>query len=51
MQAFKQQVLIRHIRRMSGHRDLNTLRLYDIDRENLEDNAVNELSYKIKSPA
>ena len=27
---------------MSGHQDLNTLRLYDLDRENLEDNAINE---------
>lgn len=43
--AFKQGVPIRHIQRMSGHRDLNTLRLYDIDRENLDDNAINELSY------
>ncbi len=48
-QAFKQQVPIRHIQRMSGHQDLNTLRLYDLDRENLEDNAINELSYETKS--
>jgi hypothetical protein len=33
---------------MSGHQDLNTLRLYDLDRENLEDNAINELSYDIE---
>ncbi|MEO6589799.1 MAG: tyrosine-type recombinase/integrase [Pyrinomonadaceae bacterium] len=46
-QAFKQKVPIRHIQRMSGHQDLNTLRLYDIDRENLEDNAINELSYEV----
>ena len=45
-QAFKQRVPIRHIQRMSGHQDLNTLRLYDLDRENLEDNANNELSYE-----
>jgi len=44
-QAFKQKVPIRNIQRMSGHQDLNTLRLYDLDRENLEDNAINELSY------
>ena len=44
-QAFKQRVPIRHIQRMSGHQDLNTLRLYDLDRENLEDNAINELTY------
>lgn len=48
-QAFKQRVPIRHIQRMSGHQDLNTLRLYDLDRENLEDNAINELSYETKS--
>lgn len=47
-QAFKQKVPIRHIQRMSGHQDLNTLRLYDLDRENLEDNAINELSYEIE---
>lgn len=47
-QAFKQRVPIRHIQRMSGHHDLNTLRLYDLDRENLEDNAINELSYETK---
>ncbi|MBX7174719.1 MAG: tyrosine-type recombinase/integrase [Pyrinomonadaceae bacterium] len=47
-QAFKQKVPIRHIQRMSGHQDLNTLRLYDLDRENLEDNAINELSYEEK---
>jgi integrase/recombinase XerD len=47
-QAFKQRVPIRHIQRMSGHQDLNTLRLYDLDRENLEDNAINELSYEEK---
>jgi site-specific recombinase XerD len=46
-QAFKQKVPIRNIQRMSGHQDLNTLRLYDLDRENLEDNAINELSYEI----
>lgn len=46
-QAFKQKVPIRNIQRMSGHQDLNTLRLYDLDRENLEDNAINELSYDI----
>lgn len=45
-QAFKQKVPIRNIQRMSGHQDLNTLRLYDLDRENLEDNAINELSYE-----
>lgn len=45
-QAFKQRVPIRHIQRMSGHQDLNTLRLYDLDLENLEDNAINELSYE-----
>ena len=44
-QAFKQKVPIRNIQRMSSHQDLNTLRLYDLDRENLEDNAINELSY------
>lgn len=33
------------IQRMSGHQDLKTLRLYELDRENLEDNAINELSY------
>ena len=44
-QAFKQRVPIRHIQRMSGHQDLNTLRLYDLDRENLEDNAISELNY------
>ncbi|MGI8466862.1 MAG: tyrosine-type recombinase/integrase [Pyrinomonadaceae bacterium] len=44
-QAFKQKVPIRNIQRMSGHQDLNTLRLYDLDRENLEDNAINELNY------
>lgn len=47
-QAFKQKVPIRNIQRMSGHQDLNTLRLYDLDRENLEDNAINELSYETK---
>jgi site-specific recombinase XerD len=47
-QAFKQRVPIRHIQRMSGHQDLNTLRLYDLDRENLEDNAINELSYETR---
>lgn len=47
-QAFKQRVPIRHIQRMSGHQDLNTLRLYDLDRENLEDNAINELSYEVE---
>lgn len=47
-QAFKQRVPIRHIQRMSGHQDLNTLRLYDLDRENLEDNAINELNYEIE---
>lgn len=47
-QAFKQRVPIRHIQRMSGHQDLNTLRLYDLDRENLEDNAINELSYDVE---
>lgn len=46
-QAFKQKVPIRNIQRMSGHQDLNTLRLYDMDRENLEDNAINELNYDI----
>lgn len=45
-QAFKQKVPIRNIQRMSGHQDLNTLRLYDLDRENLEDNAINELTYE-----
>lgn len=48
-QAFKQRVPIRHIQRMSGHQDLNTLRLYDLDRENLEDNAINELSYNVET--
>jgi site-specific recombinase XerD len=48
-QAFKQRVPIRHIQRMSGHQDLNTLRLYDLDRENLEDNAINELSYDVET--
>lgn len=48
-QAFKQKVPIRNIQRMSGHQDLNTLRLYDLDRENLEDNAINELSYEIET--
>lgn len=48
-QAFKQRVPIRHIQRMSGHQDLNTLRLYDLDRENLEDNAINELSYEVEA--
>ena len=43
--AFKLQIPIHHIQRMSGHQDLNTLRLYDIDRENLEDNAINQLNY------
>lgn len=43
--AFKQNIPIHHIQRMSGHRNLDTLRLYDIDRENLDDNAINELSY------
>ncbi len=47
-QAFKQRVPIRHIQRMSGHQDLNTPRLYDLDRENLEDNAINELSYETR---
>lgn len=47
-QAFKQKVPIRHIQRMSGHQDLNTLRLYDLDLENLEDNAINELSYEVQ---
>lgn len=46
-QAFKQKVPIRNIQRMSGHQDLNTLRLYDLDRENLEDNAINELNYEL----
>ncbi len=46
-QAFKQKVPIRNIQRMSGHQDLNTLRLYDLDRENLEDNAINEISYEV----
>jgi integrase/recombinase XerD len=46
-QAFKQRVPIRNIQRMSGHQDLNTLRLYDLDRENLEDNAINELNYDV----
>lgn len=48
-QAFKQRVPIRHIQRMSGHQDLNTLRLYDLDRENLEDNAINELKYDVEA--
>lgn len=46
-QAFKQNIPIHQIQRMSGHQDLNTLRLYDMDRENLEDNAINQLSYEI----
>jgi len=43
--AFQQQIPIHHIQRMSGHKDLNTLRLYNIDLENMEDNAINELNY------
>lgn len=39
-QAFKQKAPIRNIQRLSGHQDLNTLRLYNFDKENLEANAL-----------
>lgn len=44
-QAFKLGIPIRNVQRMSGHADLRTLQIYDYDRENLDENAINELNY------
>ena len=44
--ALDQGLSYRQVQMMSGHKDPKTVMRYDHHRENLEQNAVNHLSYK-----
>jgi integrase len=43
--ALNQGLSYRQVQMMSGHRDPKTVMRYDHDRENLDQNAINFLSY------